>query len=146
LENPELARLLVAEGHHVASHTYSHPVNFCFLSPRRLKYELREGREAIVQTCNITPNYFRSPVGLRHPLLRRYLLETGLEYISWGVRGYDSRIQNPEVLARRITKNVVPGSIILLHDKACKATDCMLEALPGIIDDLKRKGFEFVLV
>ena len=39
----------------------------------------------------------------------------------------------------------MPGSIILLHDKPGKATECMLEALPGIIDDLKCRGFEFVL-
>jgi peptidoglycan/xylan/chitin deacetylase (PgdA/CDA1 family) len=69
-----------------------------------------------------------------------------MEYISWSVRGFDSRIQNPEALAKRITGNVMPGSIILLHDKPGKATECMLEALPGIIDDLKCRGFEFVLV
>ena len=146
IENPDLARLLVAEGHQVANHTYSHPPFFCFLTPRRLKWELKECQEAIIQTCGLTPKYFRSPVGLRHPMLRKYLLEAGLEFISWRVRGYDSRIQDPGALASKITGRVRPGDIILLHDKSGKATDRMLEALPRIIDELKHQGFEFVLV
>jgi peptidoglycan/xylan/chitin deacetylase (PgdA/CDA1 family) len=146
LANPDRARLLVAEGHQVGNHTYSHPPCFCFLSPNRLRHELEQGQEAIIQTCRRTPRYFRSPVGLRHPLLRSYLLKAGLEFISWRVRGYDSRIQEPETLARRITDKIKPGDIILLHDKAGKATDRMLEVLPGIIDELKRRGFEFVPV
>ena len=146
LEYPDLARLLIAEGHQIASHTYSHPLNFCFLLPRRLQEELQKGMDAIVRICDIRPSHFRSPAGLRHPLLRRYLHTTGMEYISWSVRGFDSRVQDPMALARRITNNVIPGSIILLHDQSGRATDSMLQALPRILDDLKSRGFEFVFL
>jgi peptidoglycan/xylan/chitin deacetylase (PgdA/CDA1 family) len=143
-EHPELLRLVVAEGHQVANHTYSHPALFCFLSPRRLRAEIERCQQAIAGVCGIVPRYFRSPVGLRHPLLRRYLELGGLEYISWRVRAFDTRLQEPEAIARRITTRVGPGDIILLHDRPGSAAEPMLQALPGIIDELKNRGFEFV--
>jgi peptidoglycan/xylan/chitin deacetylase (PgdA/CDA1 family) len=40
---------------------------------------------------------------------------------------------------------VVSGDIILLHDHLPAGTDVMLEALPRVIDELRERGFEFVL-
>lgn len=141
---PELLRRVAAEGHQVGNHTYSHPPLFCFLSPRRLREEIERGQQAVVNACGVAPRYFRSPVGLRHPLLEVYLRRAGLEYISWRVRAFDTRVQEPEAIARQITGNAAPGDIVLLHDRPGEAADRMLQALPAIIDELKNRGFEFV--
>jgi peptidoglycan-N-acetylglucosamine deacetylase len=146
LKYPELSRQLLSEGNGVANHTFSHPPLFCFLSPRRLNREVEKCQEAIIQTCGFRPTHFRSPVGLRHPLLWSCLLRTELQFISWRTRAFDTRVQTPEAIARRILAKVKPGDIILLHDKPGKATQSMLEALPAIIDSLKARGFEFVLI
>lgn len=144
-EHPDLLRRVVAEGHQVGNHTYSHPSLFCFLTPRRLREEIERGQRAVVDACGIAPRHFRSPVGLRHPLLQVYLQRADLEYISWRVRAFDTRVQTPGAIARQITGNAAPGDIILLHDCAGEAAERMLEALPGILDALKNRGFEFVL-
>ena len=146
LQCPELSRRLLSEGNGVANHTFSHPPLFCFLSPRRLNREVEKCQEAIIQTCGFRPKHFRSPVGLRHPLLWCCLLRAELQFISWRTRAFDTRVQTPEALAKRILAQVEPGDIILLHDKPGKATQCMLEALPAIIDSLKAQGYEFVLI
>ncbi len=145
-ERPELLRAVLADGHGVGNHTYSHPSLFCFLRPRRLRMEIEEGQRAIAAACGIRPRYFRSPVGLRHPLLSLYLERAGLEYISWRVRAFDSRVQAPEIIRKRINGRVAAGDIILLHDNDCQGVARMLEVLPALIDDLKARGFEFVLV
>jgi peptidoglycan/xylan/chitin deacetylase (PgdA/CDA1 family) len=88
---------------------------------------------------------FRSPVGLRHPLLRPYLKDAGLEYISWTIRTRDTFARDSGVLAQRILKQAASGDIILLHDHLPGGTQVMLEALPRVIDDLRQRGFEFVL-
>jgi peptidoglycan-N-acetylglucosamine deacetylase len=88
---------------------------------------------------------FRSPVGLRHPLLAPYLDNAGLEYVSWSIRTFDTFIKNSSVLARRILNKAVSGDIILLHDRLPGGTNAMLEALPRVIDELRKRGFEFVL-
>ena len=142
---PEIVRRAWDEGHLIANHSWSHQSLFCFLTPRRLRAEIELGAESIRRICGFRPRCFRSPVGLRHALLGPYLKQAGLEYISWSVRAYDTLIGNSSILSRRILKRVTGGDIILLHDHLPAGTDVMLEALPRVIDELRKRGFEFVL-
>src|ERR1019366_6226578 len=96
--------------------------------------------------CGFRTPYFRSPVGLRHALVGPYLKQAGLEFISWRIRSYDTVIVSPSLLSRRILKNVTGGDIILFHDRLPSGANVMLDALPGIIDELRNRGFGFVLV
>jgi len=145
-QHPEIVRRAWDEGHLIANHTWSHPNLFCFLTPRRLRAEIDRGTESIERSCGFRTPYFRSPVGLRHALVGPYLKRAGLEFISWQVRSYDTVIVTPAVLASRILKKVAGGDIILLHDRLPRGANVMLEALPGIIDYLRNRGFEFALV
>jgi peptidoglycan/xylan/chitin deacetylase (PgdA/CDA1 family) len=142
---PEIVRRAWDEGHLIANHSWSHQSLFCFLTPRRLRAEIELGAESIRRICGFRPRCFRSPVGLRHALLGPYLKQAGLEYISWSVRAYDTLIGNSSILSRRILKRVTGGDIILLHDRLPAGADVMLEALPGIIDELRGRGLKFVL-
>jgi peptidoglycan/xylan/chitin deacetylase (PgdA/CDA1 family) len=142
---PEIVRRAWAEGHLIANHTWSHRPLFCFLTPSRLRTEINRGSESVRRICGFRPRLFRSPVGLRHPLLRPYLEDAGLEYVSWTIRTRDTFATDSDVLARRILKQAASGDIILLHDHLPGGTQVMLEALPQVIDDLRKRGFEFVL-
>ncbi len=144
-QHPEIVRRAWAEGHLVGNHTWSHRALFCFLTPARLRAEIERGTESVRRSCGFRPRAFRSPVGLRHPLLGPYLKQAGLEYVSWSVRTRDTLTANSNVLAQRILNKVVSGDIILLHDHLPAGTDAMLEALPRIIDEMRKRGFEFVL-
>ena len=84
-------------------------------------------------------------MGLRHPFLRPCLTQARLTFISWRLRSRDTRIRNAEKLARRIVDNAKGGDIILLHDRRPEGAQPMLDALPGIIDELRARGFTFVL-
>lgn len=142
---PEIVRRAWAEGHLIANHTWSHPHLFCFLTPSRLRSEIERGAESVRRICGYRPRLFRSPVGMRHPLLRPYLRAAGLEYVSWTIRTRDTLTANSEVLARRILNQAASGDIILLHDHLPRGADVMLETLPRVIDELRQRGFEFVL-
>jgi peptidoglycan/xylan/chitin deacetylase (PgdA/CDA1 family) len=142
---PEIVRRTCEEGHLVGNHTWSHYPLFCFLMPGRLRDEIERCTESIRRSCGFRPRLFRSPVGLRHPLLAPYLENAGLSYISWSIRTLDTSTTNSSVLAQRILNRVSNGDIILLHDYLPRGTDIMLEALPGVIDELRQRGFEFVL-
>jgi peptidoglycan-N-acetylglucosamine deacetylase len=144
-QHPEIVRRAWAEGHLVGNHTWSHYPLFCFLMPRRLRAEIERGTASVHRSCGSRPRLFRSPVGLRHPLLAPYLENAGLEYISWSIRTFDTFTSNSSVLAGRILDRVAGGDIILLHDRLPRGTDTMLQALPRVIDELRERGFEFVL-
>lgn len=142
---PEIVRRAWAEGHLIANHTWSHYSLFCFLTPRRLRAEIERGTESVRRSCGFRPRLFRSPVGLRHPLLAPYLNDARLEYVSWTIRTRDTLTANSAVIARRILNKAASGDIILLHDHLPGGANAMLQALPGVIDKLRERGFEFVL-
>ena len=142
---PEIVRRAWAEGHLVANHTWSHYSLFCFLMPSRLRAEIERGAESVRRSCGFPPRLFRSPVGQRHPLLGPYLKDAGLEYVSWTIRTRDTLTANSGVLSRRILNKAASGDIILLHDHLPGGAHAMLEALPGVIDELRQRGLEFVL-
>jgi peptidoglycan-N-acetylglucosamine deacetylase len=142
---PEIVLRAWREGHLIANHTWSHRNLFCFLPPSRLRTEIERGTESVRRICGFRPRLFRSPVGQRHALLRPYLKEAGLEYVSWSIRTRDTLTANSGVLARRILKQASSGDIILLHDHLPRGAHVMLEALPRVIDELRKRGFEFVL-
>jgi peptidoglycan/xylan/chitin deacetylase (PgdA/CDA1 family) len=142
---PEVVRRAWQEGHLIANHTWSHRHLFCFLTPSRLREEIELGSESVRRTCGFRPRLFRSPVGMRHPLLRPYLKYARLEYVSWTIRTRDTLTRSSSVLARRILNKAAGGDIILLHDHLPRGSHVMLEALPGVIDELRQRGFQFVL-
>ena len=142
---PEIVRRAWAEGHLVANHTWSHNSLFCFLMPWRLRTEIERGAESVRRSCGFRPRLFRSPAGLRHPLLGPYLKDAGFEYVSWSIRTRDTLTTNSSILAQRILNKAATGDIILLHDHLPAGADAMLEALPRVIDKLRERGFEFVL-
>jgi peptidoglycan-N-acetylglucosamine deacetylase len=144
-QHPEIVRRAWVEGHLVANHTWSHNSLFCFLTPGRLRAEIERGSESVRHSCGFWPRLFRSPVGLRHPYLAPCLEALGLEYISWSIRTFDTLSTNSSVLAQRILNKAASGDIILLHDRLPRGTGAMLEALPRVIDELRKRGFEFVL-
>jgi peptidoglycan/xylan/chitin deacetylase (PgdA/CDA1 family) len=142
---PEIVRRAWTEGHLIANHTWSHYSLFCFLMPRRLRAEIERGAESVRRSCGFRPRLFRSPVGLRHPLLAPYLEDAGLEYVSWSIRTLDTFTADSSVLEQRILKKAASGDIILLHDHLPRGADTMLSALPRVIDELRERGFKFVL-
>jgi peptidoglycan/xylan/chitin deacetylase (PgdA/CDA1 family) len=142
---PEIVRRACAEGHLIANHTWSHRHLFCFLTPSRLRAEIERGTESVRRICGFRPRLFRSPVGMRHPLLNSYLKDAGLEYVSWTIRTRDTLTRNSGALARRILSRAASGDIILLHDHLPRGAHVMLQALPRVIDELRQRGFEFVL-
>ena len=145
-QHPELVRRALAEGHLVENHTWSHPLLFCFLTPGRLRAEIEKCAETLRRIGGRRPRYFRSPVGLRHALLRPYLRRAGLEYISWKIKSCDTLNVKSGTLAGRILNKTMPGDIVLLHDHRAGGVDVLLGVLPRIIDELRARGFEFVRV
>ncbi|OGL46933.1 MAG: hypothetical protein A2161_14045 [Candidatus Schekmanbacteria bacterium RBG_13_48_7] len=143
-ENPEQIVQSIQDGHFVANHTYSHPNLFCFLTPSRLRKEI-EGCSAVIERITgMKPRFFRSPVGLRHPLLQYCLKKANLEYISWNSRIFDTFNQNPELLKKRLYRKIRAGNIVLLHDGTNQNVKNIIGMLPEIIDEFKSLGYMFV--
>ncbi|MNI85414.1 Peptidoglycan-N-acetylglucosamine deacetylase [compost metagenome] len=70
--------------------------------------------------------------------------DLGYKVIQWDTDSLDWKNIGVENIVKRVTTKAHPGDIVLLHaSDSCKQTH---EALPQIIDELRRQGYEFVTV
>lgn len=81
-ENRAAVREIVARGHEVGNHSFSHPYNFRHLPREQKEKEIREGEEAIADVIGARPEGFRTPSGDVDPETHAILRERGYLYDS----------------------------------------------------------------
>lgn len=139
--HPDLLRKIRSAGHALGNHTFSH-VRLTSVRNGILKEELERTGEIIFQETGVRTVLFRPPFGafdarsLAEVALRR------LEVVLWSVDSRDWVNQGPREIRHNVERTSQPGAIILLHDVHPQT----VEALPGIIESLKARGYGFVTV
>lgn len=139
--DPELARRLVAAGHELANHSWSHQ-RMVLKSPAFLQRELDDTDALIRAAGHQGPIHFRPPYGKRLLLLPWLLQRQGRLTVMWDLEPEsDPAIDgNTGAIVDHVRANVQPGSIILLHPMYRPAS---LAAVPRIIDALQADGWKF---
>ena len=143
---PEAARRLVAAGHELGNHTYSHP-HMVFRSQASIRDEIERTDELIRAAGERGPIYFRPPFGYKLVGLPWFLSRTGRTTITWDVEpDSSSRVAaTAEGIASHVAEHVRPGSIVLLH-VWYRSRGTSRSAVPHIIDRLRQNGYRFVTV
>jgi peptidoglycan/xylan/chitin deacetylase (PgdA/CDA1 family) len=140
-ENPALCLEIVARGHRVENHGDSHSKVFAFFGPGRMKADIAAAQATFTDITGQTPRYFRATAGLRNPFLDAVLHGLGLKLASWTRRPYDTRCGEPETVLQRLTLNLAPGDILLMHDgHAARTADgqpVILTVLPRLLATLR---------
>jgi peptidoglycan/xylan/chitin deacetylase (PgdA/CDA1 family) len=114
---PELARLILRDGHTLANHSQTHPVLlFWSFLQTRLTREIDQCNQALHEATGGTPSWFRAPAGMANLFLHFLICDRNMKLIGWSARGFDGIFKNTEAMARRIHKSMQPGTIILLHE------------------------------
>lgn len=141
-ENPEIVKRIVAEGHEIGNHSWSHP-DLAKMSDASVQNEIQKTQDAIIAACGQAPKLMRPPYGAFTARQRAWAHGTwGFQIILWDVDPVDWKIRNSEHVKMEILKQAVPGSIVLSHD-IHKTT---VDAMPEMLDALAAKGFKFVTV
>jgi len=140
-ENPALCREIVSRGHRVENHGDSHSNVFAFFGPGRMKADIAAAQATFSEITGQPPRYFRATAGLRNPFLDAVLHGLGLKLASWTRRAYDTRCADPDTVFRRLTRDLGPGDILLLHDgHAARTPDgqaVILAVLPRLLATLR---------
>src|SRR5207248_10938068 len=100
---PEIARAVLAAGHEIGNHTYSHP-NLVLVSARRLRQELDDCRKALEDALGTRTTLFRPPFGGRRPSVLRTARRMGLSPIMSSVTGYDWSATSPDSIVARLAR------------------------------------------
>jgi peptidoglycan/xylan/chitin deacetylase (PgdA/CDA1 family) len=149
--HPDLAREIVRRGHSVENHSQRHRHSFSLLGPWRMAAEIARAQECIAQVTGETPRFFRAPAGLRNPFLEPILERLKLQLVSWTRRGFDTVNADADDVYRRLSRSLVDGDILLLHDgHAARAragtpaagTPVILDVLPRLLETLRRRQLQ----
>ncbi len=154
---PAILRRIVAEGHEIGNHTYTHP-NLGGASAATTRLELAGNERAIEAITGHGTRLFRAPfMGDAEPTtpseIMPILAAQRLGYISVGLHVDPLDWQQPPadaIVARTIagitsTDELDGGQVVLLHDSGGDR-QATVAALPRIIEALKAKGYRFVPV
>ena len=144
--NPEMGRKIVAEGHALGNHTWSHE-RMIGRSLATVRREVEDTDRQIRLAGERGPIHFRAPYSHKFVLLPWYLHRTGRINVSWNVEpdGPAEIAATPEGIVRHVLDEARPGSIILLHPWYA-SRETSRQALPGIIRGLHARGYELVTV
>jgi peptidoglycan/xylan/chitin deacetylase (PgdA/CDA1 family) len=135
---PGMAAMIEDSGNEIGNHTFSH----LDLRKSSLTYDVADilkGQNIIEQETHQKPSLLRPPGGdLSVPVIKK-IQQLGYTIIYWNIDPQDwMEVATPEKIINNVMTHVRPGSIILLHEGKRPT----LEALPQLIDDLKKQGYE----
>jgi peptidoglycan/xylan/chitin deacetylase (PgdA/CDA1 family) len=146
--HPALCRRMVERGHALENHSQRHRHNFALLGWAGMMREVQAGQDTLYAIAGRRPAFFRAPAGLRNPFLDPVLARLGLRLVAWTRRGYDTRATDPDLVRRRLMRDLTPGAILLMHDGNCARTasgePVILAALPALLDAAAAAGLRFV--
>jgi uncharacterized membrane protein/peptidoglycan/xylan/chitin deacetylase (PgdA/CDA1 family) len=109
-----VARIL-AEGHTIGNHSWSHDPLLMLRGEDRLEREVRECQK-ILALQGVVPLVFRPPVGITNPRLPAVLRRLRLRCVTFRVRPLDFSNTRLEGLAQRMLRRIAPGDLVMLHD------------------------------
>lgn len=149
---PEVARRIVAEGHDIGNHTYTHK-DLVPSTRRMVLAQVHKTDQTIKRVTGVSTNLFRPPRGIYSNAVRRLLVEEeGYRFVLWSVSSTDWRKISPKKILKRIARYTRPGAILLFHDSGAlirregASRDSTVESLSMVIDYLRSKGYEIVPV
>lgn len=127
-KHPNLVQQIIAEGHTIGNHSYSHSNNFGFFPSQKVTDELKQSNSILKQITGKEIKMFRPPFGVTNPNIKKALKSTRHFSIGWSKRSLDTTNLSGEKILKRITSELKKGDIILLHDSSDKSV-AVLEQL-----------------
>ena len=145
-------RDIVADGHTIAMHTYSHNYSKIYASVEAYLADMYEIFCLIKETTGETPSLFRFPGGSINDYnygiyqeLSAEMLRRGFLPCDWNISSQDA--VGGSISAAQLTENVVSQAsrvsrgVVLMHDSEAKRST--VASLPDTIRQLREQGFTF---
>ena len=133
--HPDYIAKYAQNGHSIGNHSFQH-LNGWKTPTAEYTSDVINASESIASTL------FRPPYGR---ITRKQVKHLELEYTlcMWDVLSgdFDPTI-NVDSCIKNVVDHVEPGSIVVFHDSE-KASKVMLASLPIILDQLKKRGYQF---
>lgn len=136
---PELTERILAEGHEIGLHGYSHkPMERMCLG--EINGELKKTLALLPVGAQV--RFLRAPGGAVSGQIREAAENAGLGLLLWSVDPRDWATEDTRAIETAVLDSVRDGDVILLHDM----TDSSVDAALSLLKKLRGQGFRFVTV
>lgn len=136
--DPNLVKQIVAAGHAIGNHTYTHR-SLVGLSPGEIQTELTRTDEAVFAATGLRTTFFRPPFGEIDAAVAAAARRPA---VTWRVDSEDWRSHDAPSIIQRVTTLTQPGDVVLMHD----GQPATVQALPEILQRLTAAQYRFVTV
>ena len=154
--NEPIIKRIVAEGHTIGIHGYSHEYSKIYKSKETFMSNIYTLQDKIYKSTGVKSMYIRFPGGSSNTVSRKYckgimteltkeVLAKGFKYFDWNISSGDAGgAKDAKAVYKNVTKNLSKkrGNLVLCHDIHQKT----LEALPDIIKYAKKEGYTFARI
>ncbi|GHT59322.1 polysaccharide deacetylase [Endomicrobiia bacterium] len=144
--DPEGAKAVLASGHEIANHTYTHTNFYAYKGENKaiqIEKELLQGEKIIKDVLDVKPVLVRFPHGYAKPDAVTIAKNNGYSVINWSF-GADWENMSAEEMHAKYRKAIKNGAIFLMHDLL--KNDRVLSFLGVFISEIKKEGYEIVTV
>ena len=153
--NEHLVKRIVAEGHTIGIHGYSHEYSKIYKSKETFMNNVYTLQDRIYKSTGVKTMYTRFPGGSSNTVSKKYckgimteltkeMIAKGFKYYDWNISSGDAGgAKNAKDVYKNVTKNLSKkrGNMVLMHDFGGNKKG--LEALPEIIKYAKKEGYTF---
>ncbi|MEM6518538.1 MAG: polysaccharide deacetylase family protein [Cyanobacteria bacterium P01_C01_bin.70] len=148
-QHPEIVQSLIAQGHELGNHTWSHP-SLRLKTPAAIRQEL-ESTDQLLRDLGYTKSIpFRSPYGHSWLVLPQVLKQRHQANILWTVQMNDWKPEDPTVMMELLAPAFENGAIILMHDGDGESEGAdrsnTVTLVQMILDKYLAQGYRFVTV
>lgn len=136
--HPEVIKRMSEEGHLIGNHTYSH-IQLKESNREKFREELIKTNEIITGITGEEVLYVRPPYGTWD---KKFETELNMFPVLWTVDPLDWCSTSVAGIADKVIAKAGENDIILMHDYY----ETSVTAALAVVDDLQKKGYEFVTV
>ena len=129
---------MVAEGHEVANHTYSHTY-LNKVDAATIRKQVTACNDIIEQVTGVRPTIMRLPGGNKNSTV---LQNVNMPIILWNIDTLDWKTRNAQSTINAVVGHVHDGDIVLMHE----LYDATATATETIVPTLVGQGFQLVTV
>lgn len=141
LKYPEVVQSAYENGDLILSHSYTHD-DLTKKSINEMQTDLLKTEQAIYHVIGKKPAILRPPYGETNQIVITGAHELGYHIVLWSIDTLDWSQMEHENIIKNVLSNVRNGDIILMHSNDDKFETA--KAVPTIIEELYKKGFEIV--
>ncbi len=141
--HPDIVKRIVEDGHEIANHGYRYE-SYPKLEDDQIIKDIRNSHRILTELTGNKPSLLRPPHGHFDKRTLKIADQLGYSIIHWSVDSNDYQNPGVEAIVNNVLDNVANGDIILMHaSDSVKQTE---EALPIILNELTKQGYQFALI